>query len=194
MNSPPRNIATLGILSGAKKTKSKSGALFRLPPKTLPWQFMPWDIWGLAAVHFLGTHWASTYPRQFQVFVEISFGQYQGVEELYRALYGLHVVSSLADTIIAFDEFSAKDYPSQIAEIAKIVSELTNNGKSLIVVDDGGVYDEQGDYQIFFRDLIAALNTFDRPVLSFSQTRMMPFARRRKLSTFFPYLPEATNG
>jgi tetratricopeptide (TPR) repeat protein len=149
---------------------------------------------GIGRRTFLRNALSSTYPRQFQVFVEISFGQYQGVEELFRALYNLHVVSSLADTIIAFDEFSTKSYPSQIAEIARIVSELTTNGESLVVVDDGGVYDEQGDYQSFFKDLVIALNDFDRPVISFAQTRMMPFARRQNYGrSFHIYLKPLTD-
>jgi hypothetical protein len=56
---------------------------------------------------------------------------------------------------------------------------MTNNNEFLFVMDDGGVYDESGDYQPFLRDLLNSLTGFGHPVLAFVQTRMMPLVRRQ---------------
>jgi hypothetical protein len=57
---------------------------------------------GIGRRTFLRKSPSSVYPRLFEVFVEISFAQYQGIEELFRALHDLHVVAPLSETIASY--------------------------------------------------------------------------------------------
>lgn len=125
--------------------------------------------------HAIGT----VYPRVFDVFIEMTLSQYQGIEEFFRSLYALHIVSSMAQTISDFEEFSILDNQSKIDRIVEIIVGMIDNNELILVVDDGGVYDEQGEYQPFLQDLLRALDRMSRPVLAFAQTRMMPLSRRQ---------------
>jgi hypothetical protein len=71
--------------------------------------------------------------------------------------------------ISAFGSFSRESYPEQIAKLVGLVSALAENDEFIIIVDDGGVYDDQGDYQPFIKDLIASLVKLARPVIGVVQ-------------------------
>ena len=149
---------------------------------------------GIGRRTFLRKSLKTVYPRQFEVFVEITFGHYAGIEDLFRALHDLDTVASLSETIATFEAFSTKSYADQISEIADILSRLTSNGEFLVVIDDGGVYNDHGDYQPFFRGLLAALEKFSHPVIGFVQYRMMPFSTRQNyFRSYHTYLRPLTD-
>src|SRR5262245_35601133 len=145
------------------------------PPKETPIAIHAVGHHGIGRRTFMRKSLTSLYPRVFEVFPEISFGGYAGIEDFFRSIYQLHIVSSLSQTIADFEAFANKDYPEMLSQITDIVSEMAANGELLTVVDDGGVYTDEGDYQPFFADLISALSPLARTAICFVQTRMMPF-------------------
>lgn len=133
---------------------------------------------GIGRTTFLRRTLGALYPRYYQAFVSASFGKYDGIEEFYRTLYDIHVSSPLSVTIAAFDAFANREYSEKIHLIVEMIIEMASDGEFLCIVDDGGVYDDSGDYQDFLKSVIKELEHFTRPVLAFVQTRMMPLFRR----------------
>ena len=152
------------------------------PPSSTPVAIHAVGHQGIGRRTFLRRSIQNVYPRVFDVFVEISVAKYQGIEELFRSIYDLHVVSSLSKTIEDFDAFSKEPYQQQISILVQMITEMNSNGEFILVIDDGGIYDEQGDYQQHFKDLISQLSRSTQPMLGFIQNRMMPFSRRQEYS------------
>jgi len=73
----------------------------------------------------------------------------------------------------------------QVDLIAQLLMEMSGEGDFILIVDEGGVYDDSGDYQPYLAKVIERLSPLPRPILGFVQTRMMPYAKQleRKWST-----------
>lgn len=117
-------------------------------------------------------------PRYYESFPEVTSSQYQGVEDLYREIYKLQVVSSVQDTIRDYDEFSKMDLPQQASLVAQYIRELIDDGSFLLVTDEFGVFDEEGEYQDYWIAIINQLNDVGRPAIGFAQTRTQPYRIR----------------
>lgn len=118
------------------------------------------------------------YPRLYDSYVEVSVGRYDGPDALFRQLYGLTSPSTITATLEALDEFAAKDTLEQAETLAAMLAALVANGEIVLVNDDNGVYDEEGDYQPYLKGVLDRLSQFDRPIVGIVQTRMMPAAKR----------------
>ena len=124
-------------------------------------------------------------PRYYDSFLEVPTGRYQGIEDVYRALYQLQVVSSLQDTIIDFERFSLLNLQQQALDVATLVRGLADDGSMLFFVDDFGVFDEEGDYQDYWGEIIKALSDVDRPCIAFIQSRTQPFRFKNRYPRAF---------
>ena len=70
-----------------------------------------------------------------------------------------------------------------------MITEIISTGEFIIIIDEGGVYNEEGDYQLFIKDILIRLGSFSHPVVGFIQTRMMPFSLRHEYKrSFHQYL------
>jgi hypothetical protein len=112
------------------------------------------------------------------VHVEVTLGHYEGAEEFYRRLYGLHRSSSLEQMRLDFATFSEMPPAQQAFQIAEIIRGLAKGGEFRFVIDEGGVYTDEGQYQSFILDVMNILMDEGQPLLMFVQTRMMPYAAR----------------
>jgi hypothetical protein len=73
----------------------------------------------------------------------------------------------------------------QVELLADILTEMTIDGEFVIIDDQGGAYNDAGNYQTYFSDLVTALAGSARPIIGFAQTRMMPFNFRRASKSSF---------
>lgn len=130
--------------------------------------------YGIGRRTFLQKTLSELYPRAVTAFIEIPLYRYEGAEEFYRRLYEQHVVGSLEEAVRDFEQFGAMSLEEQVEKLANLLVELRLLGDFVIVDDQGGAYDEEGDYKPFFRELIKKLIGSSRPEIGFMQTRMMP--------------------
>jgi tetratricopeptide (TPR) repeat protein len=174
---------------GREEDEKRLRRVVSAPPKETPIAIHAVGHHGIGRRTFLRRSLTSLYPRVFEVFPEVTLGVYAGIEDFFRSIYHLHVVSPLSQTIADLEAFANKDYPAKLSQIIEIVREMAANGELLTVVDDGGVYTDEGDYQPFFADLISALSPLAKPAVCFVQTRMMPLARQKNyIRSFHTYL------
>jgi hypothetical protein len=145
----------LDLYIGREEDEKQLRRALSSPPDATPLIIHAVGHLGIGRRTFLRKSLSSLYPRLFSAFVEIPFGQYQGIEEFFRSLHDLYVVTALSERIVAFDAFAKESYSNQLSRLAELISALVDNEEFIIIVDDGGVYDDQGDYQSFIKDLIA---------------------------------------
>lgn len=166
-----------------------------VPPKNTPISIHAVGHHGIGRKTFVRNSLSKFYPRYYDVFVEISLSDFQGIEDLYRALYELHVASSLEEMIRDYKAFAELAEPEQIRAITEIINEMAERGEFILVNDDDGVYNDEGDYHSHIKKILAELQSQQRPVIGFIQTRMMPLSRRtqnpRSYHTFLKPLKDA---
>jgi hypothetical protein len=134
---------------------------------------------GIGRRTFIQNTLRKLYPRFYSVFISHTASQHQGISEFYRAVHGLHVVSSNQDRIDDFITFDGRPRAEQISETAAIVRAMAEAGEFLLIFDDGnGVYDDTGHLQEHWVELLSALESLRRPALGFVQTRMQPYRYR----------------
>ena len=124
-------------------------------------------------------------PRVCDVFVELNFEKFDGLEEIYRKLYEAHHVSSLETRLHDFDKFAKMLSEQQSKEVARIIVEMSSQGEFIIFIDEGGVYTDNGDYQKHVLSLLTELSDQGKPVVGFCQTRMMPYHIREAYGRTF---------
>jgi len=130
--------------------------------------------YGIGRRTFLHKVLTALFPRTVTAFIEIPLYRYEGAEEFYRRLYEQHVVGSLEDAVRDFEQFGAMNLGEQAEKLANLLDELHQLGDFVIIDDQGGAYDEEGDYKPIFLELIKKLVGSSRPEIGFVQTRMMP--------------------
>lgn len=124
-------------------------------------------------------------PRVFNSVVPVNFQRHEGAEELYRSLYALNEPSNLRQTLDDFATFSTLSNGEQISLIVDQIRDMSSNGELIMIVDDGGVYTEEGNYQDVFAAILKELDTSKRPMIAFVQTRMMPTPKRADYARSF---------
>jgi hypothetical protein len=124
-------------------------------------------------------------PRVCEVFVELNIEKFDGFEEIYRKIYEAHHVSSLETRLSDFDKFSKMSIEQKSQEVACMIAEMSSQGEFIIFVDEGGVYTDSGDYQKHLLLLLTELSDQGKPVVGFSQTRMMPYHLRESYGRTF---------
>lgn len=135
---------------------------------------------GIGRRTFLRNSLARLFPRYYSVFLEITASQYQGVEDLYRSLYNLHVVSSRSDMISDFECFSTYKLADQVSIVSEMIKEMAGRGEFILVNDEAGIYDDSGNYHRHWAEILEHLRPLKRPVLGFVQVRMQPQKYRSK--------------
>jgi hypothetical protein len=184
----------LGLYLGRDADEAELRRALAVPPAKTPVFLHAVGHYGIGRRSFLRNSLQKLFPRLYITHVEVALAQYEGVEELYRHLYGLHRVSALEETLSAFSAFSEMSPAEQIQNIADIIKEMAALGEYVIIVDEGGVYSDDGNYQKFLADLLVNLTNEGRPLLMFIQTRMMPFSVRANYPrAFHQYLKPLSN-
>ena len=130
---------------------------------------------GVGRRTFIRKSLSRLFPRYYESFIEITAPQYGGIDDLYRSLYAVQVVSSLSDMIADVERFSRSPIDQQINDVVTLIKELAAEGNLVLVVDEFSVFDEEGDYNPYWRDLMEALREFDRPIIGFVQSRTQPY-------------------
>ena len=130
--------------------------------------------YGVGRKTFVKVNLKKLFPRRFSSFVEITLAANQGIEEMYRQLYDLTSASSIEETVSDFHLFSTFPEQQQIVNIASMIQMLASDEEFLILIDDGGVYVDAGDYQPHLKSIIDALEARGIPLFAIIQTRMMP--------------------
>ncbi len=184
----------LGLYMGRDTEQIDLRRALAVPPAKTPIFLHAVGHYGIGRRSFLSNSLKTLFPRLFGTFIEITISNFEGAEELYRKLYGLHKVASLEETQRAFITFSKLDIGSQAAEISTILLEMADHDEFILIIDNGGVYSDEGRFQTIFAELLVRLENRGRPCLGFVQTRMMQFAvRQQNPRTFHQYLKPLSN-
>ena len=183
---------------GREETEKELRRAVSVPPKGVPVALHIVGHHGIGRRTFLRNSLVKYYPKFFEVFLEITLRQFDGPEDLFRALYQLHVASSLEEAISEFEAFSKLAADEQVKRIANIISEMAEQGEFVLLIDEGvgGTYSDDGDYQQFIAGTLKHLEPHSRPVVGFIQSRMMPLPARanhpRSYHTFLRPLSDET--
>lgn len=175
--SPDKSLFYIGRDEEEKALRS---ALSK-PPGQAPVAIHSVGHYGIGRRTFLKRTMSKLFPR-LDLHVEVTLSAYEGIEEFYRYIYSLHKVSSLKDSIRDFDAFGKLEIDAQVQIIAEYIEEMAECGEFIIIVDEGAVYDDPGDYVPFIEKLIRHFAAFRHPILGFAQSRMMPFSKRNNFS------------
>lgn len=151
-----------------------------VPPASMPLALHVVGHHGIGRRTFLEKTLKKILPRVFTSIVPVNVQKHDGPEELYRALYALNEHSSLGQMIEAFSAFSKLEISEQAEKIASQIHSMSDGGEFVMIIDDGGVYDEEGNYQPIFASVLDILSDRRRPMMAFVQTRMMPAGKRAK--------------
>gem|GEM_PF-2914106 len=168
----------LGLYLGRDTEESDLRKALTAPRSKVPTALHAVGHFGIGRRTYIKNSLRKFFPRYYDFFAEITIGANQGVEEFYRYLYSLHKVAPISKAASDFSAFQQLTLPLQVAEIAAIIREMNEQGELVLVVDDSGVYTDEGDYQPFLSSLIKELSTEGRPSIAFIQNRMMPFSLR----------------
>jgi hypothetical protein len=87
----------IGIYIGREDDEKQLRRVLSAPPNATPLAVHAVGHLGIGRRTFLRKSLSSVYPRLFSAFVEILFERYHGIEELFRSLHALHIVSSLSE-------------------------------------------------------------------------------------------------
>ncbi|MER8819820.1 hypothetical protein NKH70_08320 [Mesorhizobium sp. M0991] len=179
----------IGLYLGRDADQADLRKAIAVPPSKTPIFLHAVGHHGIGRRSFLTNSLKSLFPRLFNTFVEVTLGNYEGTEELYRQLFSLNHVCSIETMTKEFDSYSRLDVRAQAASISDILMEMSENGEFVIVVDEGGVYNDEGQFQPFLSSLLKQLLDRGRPSLGFVQTRMMPLRLKAENSrTYHRYL------
>jgi TIR domain len=110
--------------------------------------------------------------------IEISMASFEGAEELYRQLFELHRVSSLAEKISEITHFAGLDELEKAEHLASMLFEMAAKNDFIIINDEGGVLSDDGDYQPYFGKMVERLSMLSRPILGIVQTRRMKLSKQ----------------
>jgi tetratricopeptide (TPR) repeat protein len=152
---------------------------------------------GIGRRTFLKKTLSRFFPGIIEAYLDITLSRYQGADDFFRSLYALHRANPVAQTAQEFEAFSKLTELQKIESIARIIIEISENNEMIVVVDEGGVYDDAGEYHPYLLKVIESLASCSRPVLGFIQTRMMPLFRRAEVKSAYhvylkPLADEAT--
>ncbi len=117
-------------------------------------------------------------PTFVDVHVEITAGRFDGPDEIYRQIFDLHRITSLEEKVKEFEIFSKMSLLTKCAMIGQSLLEMQSQREFVILMDDGGVYDDEGDYQPHIKEILTNLRDTSAPALGIIQTRMMPLNLR----------------
>ncbi|RUY84980.1 hypothetical protein EN974_35375, partial [Mesorhizobium sp. M7A.F.Ca.CA.001.12.2.1] len=148
------------------------------------------------AVHVVGNHGVgrktflrkslgSVAPRNYAAFIEIPLDEYESITELYRKLYDVWEIYNpltAGEAFLAFKDLSDSD---KIKEVSKYIRQLAEADTLPVFVDDGGVFQDDGDYHPHFPLIFNELSDIARPTLSFIQARMMRHALKQRYPRSF---------
>lgn len=164
----------VGLFIGRDADQADLRKAVSVPAKNIPLFLHAVGHYGIGRRTFLSKSLTALYPRLFNTIVEVTVAQYDGPEEFYRQLFSLNNVSSFEDMLITFDVFAKFEIRDQTSAICDILREMADNGEFIVVIDEGGVYDDDGQFQPFLIEALKQLATLGRPALGFVQARMMP--------------------
>jgi tetratricopeptide (TPR) repeat protein len=157
------------------------------------------------AVHVVGNHGvgrktflrkslSSVAPRNYAAYVEIPLDEYESVTELYRKLYDVWEVYNPLTAGEAFLAFKNLSDQEKISEVSKYIRRLAEADTLPVFVDDGGVFQDDGDYHPHFPLIFNELSDIARPTVSFIQARMMRHSlKQRYLRSFHIRIPSLSD-
>ena len=184
----------IGLYIGREEDERQIRRALSQPPSKTPVFLHVVGHYGVGRRTFISNSVKKLFPRVYQTTLHVTLGQYEGCEDLYRQLYGLSKVSSFETTISDFFSFTLLDNQSKAVAIADIVRDMVSHGELLVIIDEGGVYEDGGDYQTFLLDTLQILERENQPMIAFAQTRMMPFnIRNQRTRSFHTYLKVLPN-
>ena len=162
----------------------------RRPPGEAPIAIHAVGPPGIGRRTYLRKTLSSVFPRQIQSYVPITLQRFEGANEFYRRVYDLVKASSWEEKLSDFETFANAPEAQQVEKLSDLFAEIIELEELVLVDDQGGVYQDGGSYQFFFKGLLEQLRGAGRPVVAFSQTRMMPpHLRETNQHSFHTYIP-----
>lgn len=120
----------------------------------------------------------------FSQFLPIPVVKNQGIDDFFRSLVrsrGRTTVQQAARELI---EFSNADASKQFTLIHEEILHVLNESETLLLIDYGGLMDDEGAYHEYIAKVFHGFRDYHRPCAVFIQRRMPPYAKRRNLNHF----------
>jgi len=136
------------------------------PKRNVPIALHMVGNYGVGRKTFLRKTLQALAPRQYTTPIEITLNEYDGIIELYRKLYEYNEVSNYLVAGERFAAFNAMTVFDKCKEILSQVRLLCDSDCLLMIIDEGGVYQDSGDYKEYFSDTIRMLEDLGRPAVA----------------------------
>ena len=100
-------------------------AALSLPPGKAPIALHVVGHVGIGRKTLLRKTLTAVFPRQIQTYIPIAMERFEGVNEFYRRLYELFIVSSIEEQIETFDFFAKCTEDAQVEILADLFADIT---------------------------------------------------------------------
>ncbi|RYZ72689.1 MAG: tetratricopeptide repeat protein [Proteobacteria bacterium] len=144
---------------------------------------------GLGRRTFSRKLYSDVYPSVGKVFPQIHLDRTDGLEEIFRKLLDiLTPISTLAAYRAHITSFAIANDARKAELIAAQINRLLDGREAVFVHDDGGVLNDDGGFHQHFVGILASVNSYPHPALTFIARRMVPHGLRRA-NSFAAYCP-----
>lgn len=120
----------------------------------------------------------------FSRFAPILVYKNQGIDDLFRSLVKLRGRATIRQAASELVTFSEADHQSQTAIVHREIEHILNENETLLLIDYGGLMDDEGDYHSYIIDAFEPFYKNPRPCAVFVQRRMPPFSKRKGLDFY----------
>lgn len=120
----------------------------------------------------------------FSRFAPILVYKNQGIDDLFRSLVKLRGRATIRQAASELVTFSEADHQSQTAIVHREIEHILNEDETLLLIDYGGLMDDEGNYHSYIIDAFEPFYKNPRPCAVFVQRRMPPFSKRKGLDFY----------
>jgi hypothetical protein len=120
----------------------------------------------------------------FAQFASIHIERNQGLDDLFRSLIRLRGRTTLKLATQELIAFCETDDEGKLRAVHQEISDLLEENETLMVIDSGGLLDDEGDYHTYIKQAFAPFDHYPRPAAIFIQRRMPPFSKRKELTGY----------
>jgi tetratricopeptide (TPR) repeat protein len=135
---------------------------------------------GIGRRTFVRRLFSDVYPSIISVFPEIFVEKLDGYDELYRkVIEKLTPISTLSAWRTRVAAFAAETDNGKQQLIVQLLERLIESREAILIIDDGGLLDDEGKFQTPIRQLIERMTPNRRPYIVFIADRMISHVRQR---------------
>jgi tetratricopeptide (TPR) repeat protein len=138
-------------------------------------------IHGIGRRSFIDKLYSNTFPEVPISKPMIRVDKNDHYDELYRKLVAVHTPFRMIDQVeTLFNEFNSKTDLEKSQEISRIVEELINQRETLVLVDDGGFFTDDGEISAPFLTITNDSPQRNHPGVVVISQRSVPFRKQKR--------------